>query len=70
MADEADLAHEVEQQAITSAINALQKQKPQLHPIGVCHYCDAVVGEKQLFCDHDCADDWEKIQQQQRRLGR
>ena len=68
--DEADLASISEDQHRMSSLNAQSKHKPQLHPIGVCHYCDAVVGEKQLFCDVDCSTDWEHMEKQKRQLGR
>jgi hypothetical protein len=70
MADEVDMAFDVEQQNLNSAIAAQLKQKSSLHPIGVCHYCDTTVNLKQLFCNSDCASDWERIDKQRKASGK
>lgn len=69
MADEADLAFDVEQQTINSAINAQRKQKTRLHPIGVCHYCHSTVNAVQLYCNSDCAEDWDREDRLRRDAG-
>jgi hypothetical protein len=70
MADEADLAFEVEQQSLNSAIAFQLKQKPRLHPKGECHYCDTTVSAQQLFCNSDCAAEWERVDKQLRAAGK
>lgn len=70
LADEAEMAFDIEQQNLSSAIAAQLKQKSSLHPIGVCHYCDSTVNLKQLFCNSDCAKDWEREDKQRRVAGK
>lgn len=70
MADEADLAFESEQQHLAQALAAQRRGGGRLQPIGCCHYCasaDAIEGR--LFCDPDCAADWEYENSLRRKLG-
>ena len=71
MADEADLAFDSEQRHLTHALAAQRSQAARvLHPIGECHHCGADEGlELRLFCDADCAKDWEYEATLRRRLG-
>ena len=73
MADEADIAHELEQLALTHAL-AYRKGGNSLHPRGFCYNCDeplrpTYAGEtsrhERIFCDKACADDWQKQQKQE-----
>ena len=70
MADEADLAFESEQRHLTQAIFAQRKRHHVMQPIGSCHYCGTSDGIAQrLFCDADCASDWEYQDALRRKLG-
>jgi hypothetical protein len=61
MADEIDQANELAELALNVALRNLSAG-PKLTPRGVCYYCEAEVAPQQLFCDKDCADDYEKEQ--------
>ena len=70
MADEADLAYESEQRHLTQALAAQRLRGGGLQPIGVCHNCGNNEGlEQRLFCDSDCAEDWEYEDKLRRKLG-
>jgi hypothetical protein len=43
---------------------------PALRPNGKCHFCQECVIGKLLFCDADCAQDFEAEEEQLRRAGR
>lgn len=70
MADEADLAFDSEQRYLTQALAAQRTRRETLAADGSCHYCgntDGIAGR--LFCDTDCASDWEYEESLRRRLG-
>ena len=70
MADEADLAFDSEQRHLTQALAAQRSHRSVLHPIGRCHHCGNEEGMgNRLFCDADCAADWEYQHSLRRRLG-
>lgn len=70
MADEADLAFDSEQRYLTQALAAQRQQVGVLRAIGSCHNCGNADGiEERLFCDGDCAADWEYEHTLRRRLG-
>ena len=71
MADEVDLANELAEQALQAALR--QARTPnRLLPKGKCYFCDedlpmetnenGVQVNRKLFCDVDCARDWEHEQ--------
>ena len=70
MADEADIAFDSEQRYLTQALAAQRSRSGALRAMGSCHYCgaDALAAER-LFCDTDCAADWEYEASLKRRLG-
>jgi len=70
MADEADLAFDSEQRHLTQALAAQRRRSAVLRPMGSCYNCgnDEELGER-LFCDSDCAADWEYQDSLRRRLG-
>ena len=70
MADEADLAFESEQRHLTQALAAQRMRSAVLRPVGSCHHCgnEEDIGVR-LFCDSDCAADWEYQDALRRRLG-
>jgi hypothetical protein len=67
--DEADLAFDSEQRHLTLALAAQRQRGKVLQPIGSCHHCgnDDIAGR--LFCDTDCAADWEYEDGLRRKLG-
>jgi hypothetical protein len=70
MADEADLAFDSEQRHLTHALAAQRRRGVALRPTGCCHNCGNEEGiEDRLFCDSDCAADWEYEDALRRRLG-
>ncbi len=70
MADEADLAFDSEQRHLRMALAAQTRRVSTLRPIGRCHHCGNDEGvEGRLFCDTDCAADWEYEDSLRRRLG-
>jgi hypothetical protein len=70
MADEADIAFDSEQRHLTNALAAQRTRSVVLRPIGCCHNCGNSDGiSDRLFCDADCAEDWEYEDGLRRRLG-
>jgi hypothetical protein len=70
MADEADLAFDSEQRHLTHALAAQRSRSSVLRAIGVCYNCgNSEDLEGRLFCDTDCAADWEYEDGLRRRLG-
>lgn len=68
MADEADMAQELEELALKHAL-AHRKAGANLPPKGSCYNCaEALPPVKEgkelrhvrIFCDKDCGDDWEE----------
>jgi hypothetical protein len=70
MADEADLAFDSEQRHLAQALAAQRTRTAALKPAGWCHHCGNEDGiADRLFCDSDCAADWEYEDSLRRRLG-
>jgi len=70
MADEADLAFDSEQRHLMQALSAQARRHKVLQPAGCCHHCGNTEGiGDRLFCDVDCADDWEYESRLRSRLG-
>ena len=58
--DEADAAQNETEALIQTA---RMKRHPELLPIQSCHYCDQWLHNSQaLFCDRDCAAEYEHLQ--------
>ena len=73
MADDVDTACELEEVERESGIAAARRalEHPEIKPNGRCHACEAPVDKPKLFCDRDCADDWQWYQDGLRRkVGR
>jgi hypothetical protein len=75
MADEADMAQEIEELALKHAL-AHRKEGVNLPPKGSCYNCSEPLKPKKvgktlqhvrLFCDEDCRDDWEALQEAKKR---
>jgi len=70
MADEADLAFDSEQRHLSLALAAQRSRSVALKPTGECHHCGETEGLfERLFCDGECAADWEYEDSLRRRLG-
>jgi len=70
MADEADLAFDSEQRHLSLALAAQRSRTGALQPLGYCHNCGNEQGlEGRLFCDSDCAADWEYQDSIRRKVG-
>lgn len=67
LADEIDQANETAERWLAQSLVQLAASATRLQPRGVCYYCETeLTGEladKRLFCDKDCASDYEKEQQ-------
>jgi len=76
MADEVDIANDLQELALQQALNAARVGGPRLVARGACYNCDEILAPRadgqhvQLFCDGDCADDWERMQAAKARNGR
>ncbi len=68
MADEVDLANEQAERWLNQSLARMSQGNPRLAPLGKCHYCDSDFDSKdpdfarKLFCDSDCAADYEEEQ--------
>jgi hypothetical protein len=70
MADEADLAFDSEQRHLTHSLAAQRQRGRVLQPAGCCHFCgNSADIQQRLFCDADCATDWEYQASVRRKLG-
>jgi hypothetical protein len=69
MADEADLAFYAEQGHLTQALAAQPRDSQVLRRAGYCHNCGSTQAGERLFCDSDCASDWEYQDTLRRKLG-
>jgi len=68
--DEADLAFDSEQRHLGQALAAQRSRSAVLRATGACHYCANDEGlQGRLFCDADCAADWEYEDSLRRKLG-
>ena len=65
--DEIDRAQHQEQMYRDIAIAAAKRQpKNTISPTGYCHNCGEEVDNPKLFCDGNCASEWEKTNKQKR----
>lgn len=61
MADEFDKASEIEQEMLAHALSqTLNAPVQKLHPKGTCYNCLEEIEKPKLFCDAECAEDYEK----------
>jgi hypothetical protein len=67
--DEADLAFDSEQRYLSQALAAQRHRHGVLQPVGSCHNCGNTEIQERLFCDTDCAADWEYETSVRRKLG-
>jgi hypothetical protein len=68
--DEADLAFDSEQRYLSQALAAQRARRGVLKAVGSCHNCGNAEGiAERLFCDTDCAADWEYEHSLRERLG-
>lgn len=64
-ADAADAL--IEEQRMVGIMQA--RRAPALRPWHRCHYCGEPVDGPLLFCDQDCAQDFENEEEQLKRMG-
>jgi hypothetical protein len=63
MSDEIDAAQEEIARQQEAALRAARERAAKLRPTGRCYNCDAeVAAPEQLFCDVECAQDYERRQ--------
>lgn len=58
--DDADRTSDREEIEMAQALKAVSNRKREIEPNGACHFCEEAVLQDKLFCDSDCAQDWEK----------
>lgn len=68
MADDADRAQDEIEAELAHARSAAQVRR-RLVPTGHCHNCDEHLRAGQLFCDQECASDFEKRERGQALRG-
>lgn len=68
MADDADRAEERIENTIADAIAAVRR-KPILLAVGHCHYCGEMTHPGHLFCNKECATDWDYEQARRKANG-
>lgn len=69
MPDEADLAFDAEQDHLTRALAQQHQHSTLPRPAGYCHNCGSAEVGHRLFCDSECAADWEHQFRVRRKLG-
>lgn len=68
MADEVDIANQQAARWLQQSLEAARKSSNTLAPKGACHYCDTAFepsephASRKLFCDSECAADYEREQ--------
>lgn len=62
-------ASEAETRDRALAIEYNRRPIKSLLPVGRCYSCDRGVSAGRLFCDKECAEDWELEQAAKRRRG-
>lgn len=68
MADEADLASDLQERALAAAL--ANRKNESLPATGRCHYCDETLSTPGArFCDVDCARDYEHEQKLKKRAA-
>lgn len=61
MADLLDHVSDVESNIVEKRIQAIRNQGRELQPKGECYNCAEPLVGQQLFCDHDCSDDYKRL---------
>lgn len=61
MPDIADLA----EGSVEIYSTPLQRTEFRVQPSGQCHYCEAHIEKPKLFCDGECAEEYETMKRQQ-----
>lgn len=56
-----DIADDAQAEIDILEKRAMLLRKPVLRAVGVCWYCGEPVNSGALFCDKDCAADWEEM---------
>lgn len=69
MADEADITDERMALELPRLIAASRKPVGPA-ACGACHFCGEPVTGTRVFCDEDCAQDWQREQMHKAREGR
>lgn len=66
MPDEIDLAAEQAERWLQQNLDAQKAKQNKMIPKGRCYYCDEIFegadSDKKLFCNRECADDYEEEQ--------
>ena len=60
MADDVDIASDLEQIRRDAAIAHVANKKPAAIANGLCQECGAALVKGARWCDNDCRDDWQR----------
>jgi hypothetical protein len=61
MPDFIENTFDTEETLLKLRTDAIRNQPRELLPVGCCHWCsEPLHNSQQLFCDPDCAMDWER----------
>lgn len=58
MADDVDRANDLAEQQLQDALQKARKVN-RTKPTGFCKNCSNAVGDKKIFCDDECREDYE-----------
>lgn len=61
MPDLVDLVNDQQQHILDLRIKNARQSQNTLRPKGRCYFCDEDVEQPRLFCDADCASDYDKL---------
>lgn len=62
-----ELEYQNQELLLREGMHRIGKSNNRLNPTGICHNCEEAVDDKlKLFCDKDCAEDYEKWQAAER----
>lgn len=66
MADPVDRAAALNEYMQEKQLEAARVKGPEVHATGYCLNCGEDMPDNQRWCDADCRDDWEKMNNKQR----
>lgn len=67
--DEFDRASHLEELERKFRLEEVRRSVTRLTPTGRCRFCDDIVSDDQVFCDTDCRDMYQRVQDARRRNG-
>lgn len=69
--DDADRADDRIRNAIDAGLARIRAESSRTLPyIGVCHWCESVVGAGRIFCSAECLHDYDHDRDRRKALGK